>query len=188
MTTSTTSNADTTSNNNKGILETIDDQLHAAVLPLEGKDYETWKGKHYPDEKEADKTQGVLNTAKEQIVKTKDQIGAVFTETKEHKDEPPEEKDVTQHVKELTEQAQQMAAETTNELVKVGDKVDDQLHAVALPLEGKDYDAWKESKEAQRQKDNEAEEGEKDFIGKATTQIKTLFGGETKDDSHKSAS
>mmetsp|Transcript_8689 Transcript_8689/g.16702 ORF Transcript_8689/g.16702 Transcript_8689/m.16702 type:complete len:183 (-) Transcript_8689:32-580(-) len=155
-----------TNNNSKGILETIDDQLHATILPLEGKDYEAWKEKHYPEEPPETK-KGVLTSAKEQI-------GSLFTKTKE---EPPKQeptKAVTEQAKELTEQAQQMAGEAKDQLVKVGDKVDDQLHAVTLPLEGKDYDDWKQAKEEQRQKDNKPEEREF-FLDKATTKVKGLF-------------
>ena len=147
--------------------EKVDKGLHAATLPLEGKDYEEWKKKTYGEEDKAEK--------KGLIGRTKDTIGGLFT-----KKEEPEEKEEPPKGKDLTTQAVEMKEEAVETLAKVGDKVDDELHAVFLPLEGKDYEQWKEAKEEERKAEQARPEGgdnHDDFIDKAKSKIGSLFGG-----------
>lgn len=112
----------------------VDDGLHSVLLPVEGKDYEAWK---------AGKSSG-KDHVEAAVEKAEKKVGHVQDKAQDKVEA------AVNTAQEKTNQVVAEAKETGSEVLRQGqeiaDKVDDGLHYAVLPVEGKDYDAWKQKK------------------------------------------
>ena len=139
----------------------VDDGLHYVLLPIEGKNYEQWKAGKSTGK---DDVQEAVETAKEKVDETKEKAKST--------------------TKDIVEETKETGANILDQAGQAADKVDDALHATVLPIEGKDYDAWKQAKEQNREQSSPEsgdEEKPKDFIDKAKDKVGSLFSSKKED-------